>query len=359
MRLLISIAFLSCGACFHGDVCRLPSAPLVTPRASERTRNVILVTIDGVRWQEIFGGVDHQRSPSLACGGVSALLPNLHALADVGVSVHDIASSGPNFVSLPGYREIVTGRANARCTNNDCRAIDEETLLDEIDDTAVVASWEKIALAAVKTPRRQMISAGRHAGATRDRLRVNENASHLLDENPSAYPGWGDYRPDRYTMALAREVLSAKRPRFFWIALGDTDEYAHRGDYPGYLDALRSADRFIGELWQILGTLGEYGAETTILVTADHGRARDFRDHGRAPESARVWLIAAGGAVPRGIASGEHRLRDVAPTIRSLLDLPEDHSREAGAPIAELVHQPLVLSRAPAPPRPVDATARR
>jgi arylsulfatase A-like enzyme len=346
MRLLFSIALLTCGACFHGDVCRLPSAPLVTPRASARTRNVILVTIDGVRWQEIFGGIDPRRSPSLACGGATALLPNLHALAEQGVSVRDIASSGPNFVSLPGYREIVTGRANARCTNNDCRAIEEATLLDELDDVAVVASWEKIALAASRDPHRGMISAGRHAGSTRDRLRVSENASKILDDNPSAFPGWNDYRPDRYTMALAREVLAEKRPRFLWVALGDTDEYAHRSDYPGYLDALRSADRFVGELWQLLDTLGQYGAETTIVVTADHGRAGDFRDHGKAPESARVWLIAAGGAIAPGVAHGEHRLRDIAPTIRQLLDLPEDHSREAGAPIAEMLHPPVYLTRA-------------
>jgi hypothetical protein len=44
-------------------------------------------------------------------------------------------------------------------------------------------------------------------------------------------------------------------------------------------------------------SLQDDGEHTTVIVTADHGRGRDYRVHGRAfPESARVWLVAAGGA---------------------------------------------------------------
>jgi arylsulfatase A-like enzyme len=128
-----------------------------------------------------------------------------------------------------------------------------------------------------------------------------------------------------------------------WLALADTDEWAHRGDYDGYLDALRSADRVIGELWAELAQMGQYGAETTLIVTADHGRAEDFVSHGAAPESARVWLVAAGGAVPaRGSvpAARTIHLRDIAPTVRAWLGVPADPSPRAGAPIAELFGAP-------------------
>jgi hypothetical protein len=349
---ILALLVAGCGR-FVGEACRLPSTPLVTERPEEaRTRNLVLVTIDGVRWQEIFDGADAGRAPGLACGRRAALLPNLYALARIGVAVQDIRSSGPNFVSLPGYREIVTGRASVRCTSNECRAIDEATLLDELalppDQIAVASSWERVGRAAARWPRHITLSSGRHGGSTRDGFRVNGAASRILDEGSGAgaWPGYLDYRPDRYTAALARQYLLEKRPRFLWVALGDTDEFAHRSDYAGYLDALRSADRFVGELWALLGAMGRYGAETTIIVTTDHGRAANFASHGKAPESARGWLLAAGGAVPPSHAMPRtHRLRDIAPTMRLLLGLPADRSIEAGEPIAEVVSAVPILYR--------------
>jgi hypothetical protein len=347
MILLAGLGACAAGGHFQGDVCRLPSVPLVKARAqAARTRNLVLITVDGVRWQEIFGGAG-----ALPCGAVEELLPNLHALGELGVTIGDrgapVVSSGPKFVSLPGYREIMTGRASAACLDNDCGPLTDTTLLDELppDDVAVIASWERVARAAARDLGRITVSAGRHG-----RWGRLQAFSQLLDEgaHSPARPGYADYRPDRHTMALAREYLRKRRPRFLWVALGDTDEYAHRGDYRGYLDALRSADRFVGEIWQLLGTMGAYGAETTILVTADHGRAADFVAHGEAPESARVWLLAGGGAVePRGAIAAEStvHLRDIAPSARALLDLPADPSEDAGVPIAALL-PPLLVTQA-------------
>ena len=330
-RCVIFLSALS--ACGAADVCKLPADARVAPRPAARTRNLILVTIDGVRWQEIFGA---------PCGQVM-LVPNLRALGEAGVAVGratPMVSSGPKFVSLPGYREIVRGRASADCTDNECAPLGEMTLLDDFDDVAVVASWERIARV---TPRSALVSAGRHGGNRRDELRVNARASRILDEGARsrAHPGYAGYRPDRYTAELALEVLRERRPRFLWVALGDTDEYAHRGNWRGYLASLRAADDLVGALWAQLGELGAYGAETTVVVPADHGRADDFRDHGDAPESSRVWLIAAGGAVtPRGSVAAARRLRlaDVAPSIRALVSLPpRDPIADAGRPIDELL----------------------
>ncbi len=128
-----------------------------------------------------------------------------------------------------------------------------------------------------------------------------------------------------------------------WTAcvVGDTDEFAHRNDYLGYLEALQLVDGFVGKLLATLATLEGYGEETTILITADHGRASSFSGHGGgSPESSRVWLLATGGAVPkRGSVAVQRqtRLADLTPTVRALLGLPPDHSSRAGAPIVELL----------------------
>jgi hypothetical protein len=39
-------------------------------------------------------------------------------------------ASGPNFVSLPGYLEMFTGKASA-CTHNSCPPIETDTVIDE------------------------------------------------------------------------------------------------------------------------------------------------------------------------------------------------------------------------------------
>lgn len=133
-----------------------------------------------------------------------------------------------------------------------------------------------------------------------------------------------------------------------FLGLGEPDEYAHRGDYAGYLGSLRASDAILGDLFAVLDCMGDRGRHTTVLVTADHGRARDYRFHGREfPESARVWLVAAGGGVEaRGLAQsrGPHRLADIAPTVRALLDLPADVSPMSGSPIEELLASPAPLT---------------
>jgi len=355
MRSFIVLAFIAGCA-----TARFDERPL-TPKVSlehHQTRNVIVVTVDGVRWQEVFGGVDPDRARKAGfraweITGARELLPNLHRyFVDDGVVIGahgEMVASGPNYVSLPGYREIFTGHPSSTCTSNFCGAISENTLLDELragglrtDEIAVVTSWPTIERAAARDPRGITISAGRHGGVTRDHARM----SFLFDEaaSASAYPGWFDYRPDRYTGEIALQYLAAQRPRFLFVGLGDTDEYAHRGNYRGYVASLRAADRFVGELVALLATMGEYGASTTILVTTDHGRAAGFVSHGNA-DSARVWMMATGGSIPsRGTVDIRQtvRLSNLAPTIRALMSVPS-----RGQAIAALVSPTLMAFSTP------------
>lgn len=303
--------------------------------------SVILITLDGVRWQEVFGGVDARlaeraRLPRRAIVGAEQLLPEIHALFFEGGTVlgdprlpGGMAASGPRYVSLPGYVELITG-ARSACRENDCEPALGETLAEEIAGSAggapgasaVFASWERIGRLAASEPRRVHVRAGREPG----------------EEGPP-YPGRGDYRQDRFTAALAVRHLLEHRPRFLWIALGDTDEWAHRDDYRGYLDALRDSDAFIGEIAAHLDAMGEHGAATALLVTTDHGRDPGFTEHG-GEASGATWLLARGATIPRGGAVGtrsRRHLRDVAPTVRAWLGLPPRACEGCGQPIEELL----------------------
>jgi hypothetical protein len=312
-----------------------PDLPTQVARAerilrASNTEAVVLVVLDGARWQDVLVGVDAQLGAGLDRGEIvaaSELMPNLHAMiahgAVVGARGADgakgaIEASGPDFISLPGYNEILSGRTPVACVDNDCPATLESTIADEATPAAVFASWAPIARAATRGDRGVVVQAGD--------------------------PRTGRFRADSATAALGLAYLAEHRPRFFFLGLGEPDELAHQGDYRGYLATLRQADGILGELELVLATLGERGRSTAVFVTCDHGRARDFRHHGASwPESSRVWLVATGGSIPaRGAvaASEPHRLRDIAPTVRALLGLPADRSPLAGSPIAELLPSP-------------------
>ena len=238
-------------------------------------------------------------------------------------------STGPNYVSMPGYTEILTGRTSA-CQSNECQQTRGSTLVDEVADSVVVSSWERIALVATRTPERTIMSTGRTIGGRRDGL-----DDVALREGAAAgpWPGIDDYRPDAFTARVALRLLDERTPAFLYVGLGDPDEHAHHGERERYLQSLRDADRFLADVE------ARVSKDTIIVVTADHGRSDSFRDHGRDyPESGRVWLVARGEQITaRGLAdTANHRLADIAPTIRCLLGLRRDHAATAGLTIREI-----------------------
>jgi hypothetical protein len=283
------------------------------------------------------------------------LMPNLHRIvAEDGALIAPpggaIWASGPNFVSVPGYVEALTGKRSS-CESNDCAPIEQDTLLDEaaratgsrLGDVAAIASWPGIRKAAAKHPSRLVLSIGRDEPANEGVLRTDAIASALLDQGAAAeaYPGHGKYRPDEHTAPIALRYLSTRAPRLLFIGLGDTDEYAHRRDYRGYLRALQRADATIGAVASVLARLRERGRETAFFITTDHGRSDGFEAHGgRYPESGQVWLVAAGDQIrARGYPQlgRSARLADVAPTLRAVLRLPSEPAPGAGRPLMELL----------------------
>lgn len=305
-----------------------PSRPVEGRRIDDP---IAIVTIDGVRWREVFEGSDPRLSSGPPVPGAT-IAPNLHKLgldrgAFVGAPGHGmITASGPNYISLPGYTEILGGRPSLLCQQNDCPRTKLPTILDEARaagaKVAAFASWNPLELAATAAPGAFLLSCGRKSDGPLD-----------------PFPGHGDYRPDRVTANVALAYLEAEHPDVFFLGLGDPDEYAHRGDYAAYLASIRHADDVLGRMLAILDRGGERSQRTHIVVTADHGRADDFRNHGRMPEAARVWMVAAGPQFQaRGMVTSlsERHLADIAPTLRRVLGLAPDTSQRAGRPIDEL-----------------------
>ena len=338
-----------------------PGAPsslvAVTPKADGR---IVLVTIDGVRAEDVFDGADKTLRPGSnvdAFTSPDALMPRTRQLVKTrGVALGADrfgcgsvrTASGAN-VSLPGYLEIFTGR-KTHCRDNNCDRTKLHTVLDEaaavgITPVASIGSWEILDRAVSNGAPGVFVADGtlRWPGS---RPIANDVLEQLVatGERADAYPGHGRYRPDANTSAIALEYLRTALPAVLHVGFGDPDEYGHRNDYPSYLSSIRDADAFIGKVADTLDAMGDIGSRTTVIVTTDHGRNRDFQHHGAfSLTSARTFVMAFGPRVAvRGVAcpSRDVTLADIAPTMRVLMGLPPDASPDAGRPIEEIAASP-------------------
>lgn len=311
---------------------------------------MFVVAIDGVRLRDVFEGPEKSRAGSDAFPNREALVPELTRIERDGAVLgapggSGFYASGPNFVSLPGYMEILSGTSETGCTENDCKTMRRPTLLDEYfaqsgdpSRAGVFASWSPIARAAAGAQGSGVVSAGPHAGVHLDYLSEQPSCSSPLERGRSDVDHHG-LRGDDTTAELALGFLRDARPSFVFVSLGSTDEHAHQDDYRGYLEALHRADHWVGRFRAALEDLERSGVDATLLVTTDHGRADHFVDHGRAyPESARSFLFAVGSRVrPVGhlpLSTGS--LSDIAPTVRALTGLAERLDPSQGRVLHEL-----------------------
>jgi hypothetical protein len=124
---------------------------------------------------------------------------------------------------------------------------------------------------------------------------------------------WSSVRYDAFTFRGALEYLQVKRPRILYVALGETDDWAHDGRYDQYLDAAYRSDQYIRQLWEACQKLDDYRGQTTFVITTDHGRGDDrngWKSHGASiPGSEYIWIAVIG---PDTRSLGERPNIDVA-----------------------------------------------
>lgn len=300
-------------------------------------RNVLVVTLDGLRWQEMLSGFDAGLN-SKEDGGVAspdalahrfdaptpearraALLPFLwttvaregQILGDASKRCVVRVTNGKLF-SYPGYSEILTGVADPRIDSNAKETNPNVNVLEWLSGrpgfegrVAAFASWDvfPFILAAERSGLTVNASGPAVADPKTDRER-------LLNEFTADLPAyWAGARFDAATMQGALEHLRARRPRVLYVALDETDEWAHERRYDLYLDAAHRADRFVQRLWEVAQSLPTHRGQTALVVATDHGRgegARDWTDHGeKVPAAERIWVAVMGPDTPAlGVRSG-------------------------------------------------------
>lgn len=271
--------------------------------------NIILITLDGIRYQEIFNGTDVTLTDNHLSN--KELIPNMynHFIIN-GVALGnnlDVYASGPVYISLPGYLEITNGK-KIKCYTNSCTNIKlSKTLIDEYSDAAVFASWEEIKTTVSNYPNDYIINAGT---SYRSNKYINLNQ---IDYNLPLFSWNKKYRADNQTIEAATDYYIKFRPSFLWVSLGDGDEWAHLGDYENYINSIRSADHFIGNLISLI----DY--PTVMVITTDHGRGKNWTNHFNY-ESSRIWLMFGGYGIENKdyVFHGTLHLSDIKKLILNL-----------------------------------------
>lgn len=331
------------------------------------TQNVVLITLDGLRWQEVFGGID------------SALLhhkeftPHPEALEDQFWAAtpaerrtrlmpffwttisgqgqlygnrwkgNKVNCSNSMWFSYPGYSEILTGFADDdRIDSNSKINNPNVTVLEYINTqagfqnrVAAFGSWDVFPFIVNAERSGVPVNAG---FPEKPEGPLSEKEALLYELQAQIPEEWGTVRFDAFTHHFAKEYMRQKHPRLVYIAYGETDDFAHDGAYDEYIKSAHQTDAFIAELWDFVQDDPVYAGNTTFLITTDHGRGtkplETWKHHGdEIPDAGQIWIAALG---PDTQALGEvtteqqQYQNQLAKTVASLLGLNYQNERPVG-----------------------------
>jgi hypothetical protein len=346
--------------------------------AGHKTENVIVVMIDGMRWQEVFTGADADLIKTLGPDALGdpkertaaaekhywretaderrqALFPFLWSTVategqifgnrKLGSDSHVI--NGHNF-SYPGYSETLTGVADKRVNSNKNVPNPNATVFEWLNQkpefagrVAAFGAWNVFEGIFRQGQSGILVNAGYEPLTA---IEPTPELALLNQLKAETVRIWPDEAFDPIPFHTAVEYVKAKRPRVLFLGLGETDDWAHSGTYAEYLNAAHLADGYIQQLWALVQSMPEYKDKTTLIVLPDHGRGtgKDWTSHGdNLPASRETWMAFLG---PDTKALGERGKgtevteSQIAATIAALLG--EDYHAAvpaSGTPVADVL----------------------
>jgi len=297
---------------------------------NHKTQNVVIVTLDGFRWQELYRGADstlinskytdskneikkkfwaetaEERRKLLMPFFWSTMVSEGQLYGDRDLGNCDEVANKYHF-SYPGYNEIFTGFPDDRMNTNNPVLDPNINVLEYLNKrkgfegkVAVFASWE--VFPAIFNVQRSGLKV--NAGYTDFEDNKASERLKYLNELQHKEPHYlGDTRIDCMTYEFGKEYLKQYKPRVLYLALDETDDMAHAGNYKMYLSQAHQEDADLRELWNYLQTDPQYKGKTTLIITCDHGRGDvpldNWRSHGAGiKNSEQTWFAVIGPDTP-------------------------------------------------------------
>lgn len=321
------------------------------------TKYLFVVTTDGLRWQEVFNGID---STILADRGFTAdpagcrnryggatpeesrrkLMPFLWSvLASKGQIYgnrqygNEVNVANRTWLSYPGYNELFTGNPDDEHIKSNKKVTNPNTNVLEFlnkkrgfhKKVAAFTSWD--AFPYILNEKRSDLS----VNAAWENVKADELTpfQEVLNKQQHEQPRkWDEYvRLDFMTYAIAKAYIQTNHPKVTFIGFDETDEYAHAGKYDPYLDAAHEVDARLADLWNTIQQDPVYKGKSALIVTVDHGRGGSSNgqwcNHGPKIAGAdQVWFaVASPDTPPTGEQKTNKRIwqKQLAQTMAGML----------------------------------------
>ncbi len=322
---------------------------------AQTAQNVILVTFDGFRWQEVFTGADSSlmrqqkalKDPDIKkkywredpAERRKALLPFLWTTVAVQGQIHGNRTLGSKvnvtnkqWFSYPGYQEILGGYADdVNITSNDKIYNPNVTVLEFIHGklgfkgkVAAYTSWDVFPFIINDRRSGVFVSSGEVPAKGESLTEREKMLNELMPATPNLLSG---VRLDAFTFYYGLEYMKKMKPRVLYFSFDETDDFAHGGEYAGYLNSAHKTDQFLAALWDYIQSDTFYRDKTTLIITTDHGRGPgrdDWKSHGAEINGAdQIWIAMIGpGIAPSGEStSGQRYQNQVAATVAASVGL--------------------------------------
>ena len=332
-------------------------------------QKVVLITLDGLRWQELFTGADPliiknenfvkhpddlydwawenklEKRRSLLMPFVWNEIVKIGQIFGNRNQGSKVNLTNKLLFSYPGYNEILTGKANDRSINsNDKIPNPNETVLEQYAKNynpikvAAFASWDVFDYIINEERSKVYTNCGFEPSSDFPLNSDEKLLNQLQKQIPSP---WGTVRLDGFTHQFAKAYINKHKPNLIFISYGETDDFAHDGDYESYLKSTKNTDALIKDLWEFYQGNSYYKDKTTFIITTDHGRGTNpidsWKSHGKeVTGSDETWLIIFGkGVKARGeVGNNQTYNNQIAPLIRKLMNLPQKFGSDYGQPIS-------------------------
>ncbi len=302
---------------------------LLDSNAQDKDQKLIIITTDGFRWQEVFGGMDEQIAANKAFNqndsadlivryqdntaeakrkkllpfiwGTMATEGQLYGNRKYGNKVNN---ANPYWFSYPGYSEILTGNVDTLINSNEYKPNPHTSVLEFYNKlpaykgrVAAFGAWD--AFDRILNEKRAGFPVIN--GFDDNSIVSTDPQMKLLNTMvQNSYRPFGNVEClDVFTHYQAFHYLTTKKPKVLYISYGETDEFAHHGDYKFYLDAAHQFDKWVGEIWNWVQSNPDYKNKTTLLITTDHGRGDIKKDewtsHGtEIQDASEIWFGVIG-----------------------------------------------------------------
>jgi len=296
---------------------------------SQSAENIIIITTDGFRWQEIFKGMDsavanNTKFNQYDSAGIykkfwaddvaerrKKIMPFLWSTVQANGQIYGNRDAGnkvnnanPYWFSYPGYSEIFTGYPDTAINSNGFPPNPHTNLLEFLNKqpkykNKVVAFGAWDAFDRILNEGRSNIPVYSAFDPIGGKIpNATENVINILAKD--SYKPFGEEEClDVFTHYAAMNYLQTKKPRVLYISYGETDEWAHSGRYKDYLNSANMVDKWIQDIWNYVQSDPFYKNKTAIFITTDHGRGdavkEEWRDHGSdIKDASQIWFAVMG-----------------------------------------------------------------